>query len=301
MAFDLFDLIIKRLQDPDMQDGPDIPADVRSFLGKLGMLNDVPIYYIIPDERYLPMQTSPINGRPVEQGAFKFFWLDKEWIECLMDGALSIGGDDDRELVLTKAMGGNYVAEVYLQEKKNRLTKQLYGAYPPEEFKKQYDTRIQKYLNNGQPDPTRAQNNWCYTGFLMRSSLISGWPGVEVIAQGNDPNEEGQPSGQLRPLQLMRMDLIAPDTLFCICEGIISNVEIKQPAEALHFGMDDNYMVNGTKVNISAPDNMCSGGVIDVLKLSSDLHTKNSAQLAEQMVAKPLKFIVNISWNPDQS
>ena len=301
MAFNLFDLVIKRLQDPALQDGPDVPDVVRSFLGNLGLLNDVPIYYLIPDERYLPMQTAPINNRPVEQGAFKFFWLDKEWIECLMDGALSIGGDDDRELLLTKAMGGNYVAEVYLQEKKDRLTKQLYGSYPPDEFKQQYDTRIQKYLNNGQPEPTRAQNNWCYTGFLMRSSLISSWPGVEVVAQGNDPDDDGQPSGPPRPLQLVRMDMIAPDTLFCICEGIISNVEIKQPAEALHFAIDDQYQVNGVKVDVSQPDSMCSGGVIDVLKLAAGLGATNSAQWAQQMVAKPLKFMVNISWKADKS
>jgi hypothetical protein len=298
MATNIYDLVNQRLAKPDTADHPDIPADVRTFLGNLGMLNGVPIYYLIPDERYLPMQTSPINGQPVEQGAFKFFWLDKEWMECLMDGALSIGGDSDRELLLTKAMGGDYVAEVYLAGKKDRLAKQLYGAYSPDELKTQFDTRIQRYLNNGRPEPTRAQNNWCYTGFLMRSSLISSWPGVEVIAQGNDPNEDGMPSGEIRPLQLVRMELIAPDTLFCICEGIISEVEIKQPAEALHFGFDDTYQVDGKKLAISAADNFCSGGVIDITKLVSDLSTINSAQLAEELVAKPLKFLVNLTWSP---
>jgi hypothetical protein len=300
MALDIYNLINQRLARPGDQDHPDVPADVRSFLGNLGMLNGVPIYYLIPDERFLPMQTATLNNHPVEQGAFKFFWLDKEWIECLMDGALSIGGDSDRELVLTKAMGGNYVAEVYLQGKKDRLTKQLYGSYPPEMFKDEYNSRLQKYLNNGQPEPTRAQNNWCYTGFLMRSSLISAWPGIEVTAQGVDPNEEGQPGAVTRPLQLIRMDLIAPDTLFCICEGIISEVEIKQPAEALHFGITDDYKVDNKLLSVTAADSVCSGGVIDVIKLAADLGVTNSAQLARQMVAKPLKFMVNLSWNPEK-
>jgi hypothetical protein len=294
---DLFELVNEKLNDWEAQkDGgipePDVPEEVRSFLGNLGMLNGIPIYYLIPDVRYLAMRTAKINGHDIEQGAFKFFWLDKEWIECLMDGALSIGNDDERSLILTKAMSGNYVAEVYLRNKTDRLKKQLSNAYTPEEFETEFDKRRQRYLNNGKPEPTRAQNNWCYTGFLMRSELISAWPGIEVLAKGKDPNDTKIPDNPERVLQLVRMERIAADTLFCICEGIISQVEIKQPHEVLHFGL--------TMSNKDVTDPERSAGVIDISKLSKDLKVTDSASFAQNMMTQPYRFIIKITWEENK-
>ena len=83
MAFDIFNLVNTRLKESQNEDLPDVPDEVRSFLGNLGMLNGIPLYYLIPDEKYLPMATAKLNNVVVEQGAFKFFWLDKEWIEAI--------------------------------------------------------------------------------------------------------------------------------------------------------------------------------------------------------------------------
>jgi hypothetical protein len=301
MSFDLFDKVTSRLQSQSGQesaDSPDVPELVASFLGNLGMLKDIPVYYLIPDERYLPLGSAQLNGVEVEQGAFKFFWLDSEWIECLMDGATSIGADESRSLLLTKAMGGDYVASVYLSGKKARLKAQLTGAYSPGEFQDEFDNRFAAYLNNGHPSPTLAMNNWQYTGFFMRSTLIQGWPGIEVIAEGRDSDSTDD---VIRPLQVIRMERIAVDTLFCICEGIISQVVINQPKEALHFGFEEGNTVDTTKGTVSATvssaDGYCSGGVVDIAGLASALGAADAAQFAQPMLVKPLKFTVDISWN----
>ena len=41
---------------------PEVPDEVRSFLGNIGMLNGIPIYYLIPDEQYLTMGSAILNG-----------------------------------------------------------------------------------------------------------------------------------------------------------------------------------------------------------------------------------------------
>jgi len=296
MAFDLFKKVEETLQkESDNPSGvlPEltIPKDIRNFLGQLGILKNIPIYYLIPDEKYLP-QTIENEG-----GVLKLFWMDKEWIECLLDGALSFGDDEDRQFLLAKAMAGNYVAEVYYDETKERIKKQLKGSYSPSEFKTQFDARIKrkhiKFFDNGEPEPTIAQNNWCYTGFLMRSTLISSWIGVEVIAKGNDPNVANAP---LRPLQVIRLERLSSDTLFCLCEGIIRQVEIVQPPEAFHFGVSEKDS-GPYEVNDKVVDFRTTSGVININKLQSDLGSKNSGNFAKAMASKPLKVFMDIEWN----
>jgi hypothetical protein len=56
-----------------------LPEAVNEWFVGLGMLNDVPYNYLVPDERELP------------QPSLRFFSIDSAWIACLLDGAFSIG------------------------------------------------------------------------------------------------------------------------------------------------------------------------------------------------------------------
>lgn len=325
MSADLFAQVKERLNKPEITPGtgmPDVPYDVRSFLGGLGLLRGVPIYYLIPSEHYLPKISITENDSTVEQGSLKMFWLDKEWIECLIDGALSIGPDDDRIALLDKAMAGNYVAEVFYNDTREQIKKQLAGIYTPEEFESELQKRLERkaiMLKEGQPEPTVAQNNWCYTGFLMRSSILSAWVGVEVVAQGRNPNITVKPGGPkegeatvpdeeteenpVRPLQVVRLERLANDTLFCICEGIISQLVITQPTEGFHFGLNSDesgkYKVADTSVPFKS-----TPGVIDIKKLVNGLNTgqdaakqiDNSAKYARKMHSMPVKISIDVSW-----
>lgn len=67
------------------------------------------------------------------------------------------------------------------------------------------------------------------TGFLMRSQAVTHWPGLEVQAYGRD--------GQTR-LPILRFEALAADVLLCLFDGIVGKVDIHEPPEGLHFGLD---------------------------------------------------------------
>jgi len=58
---------------------PAPPADIAAWFADLALLRGVPFNYLVPDERMLPAE----SGR--------FFRLDGMWVDCLLDGAFSIG------------------------------------------------------------------------------------------------------------------------------------------------------------------------------------------------------------------
>jgi hypothetical protein len=62
------------------------PEQIRVWLAGLSLLEGVPFSYLGPDERMLPPES------------IRIFWLDSLWIECLLDGACSIGRHTDADV-----------------------------------------------------------------------------------------------------------------------------------------------------------------------------------------------------------
>ena len=54
-------------------------AGISAWFDGLSHLAGVPFDYLVPDERMLPTES------------IRFFWLDSLWVDCLLDGAFSIG------------------------------------------------------------------------------------------------------------------------------------------------------------------------------------------------------------------
>lgn len=304
---------------------PDVPPEVRLFLGRLSMLHGLAPEYLVPDEKLLPKfreEKQHDGSVQVEYGALRFFWIDPAWIECLLDGALSVGPDADREFLLTNAMRANYMAEAFQKEQIERFKKQLSGSYTPAEFKAEMLARVKaKGINIKGGDvteiagPTNAQDNWRFTGFLLRSSLISGWRGIEIEVKGKDTASD--PPAAIRTLQLVRMERIAPDTLFCLCEGVITSVVIIQPPENLHFGLngdsDRNYFtkqLSGVSTDkerqpttIDVP--MRGKRVVNVTELIAGMNralsvTANSAGFAMEMVSQPIRNEITVNWEQEK-
>lgn len=301
MAFNLLEEVNKKLADTSIsqsKDMPELPPEISSFLGNLGLLKGIPSHYFVPNEFYLPKTLLTDKTEPMEQGSLKMFCLDKDWIEALVDGALSICETDTlsltgkktnyRKILLDKAMAGNYVAEVFYQDSKEQIKQQLYGLYSPSEFEKELNARIAlKNINlstneNGKrcAMPTVAQANWCYTGFFMRSVLISAWSGVEITAKGKNGYNSDE---AIRPLQVLRLEKLADDILFCICEGYISLIEIKQPQEGLHFTNENNSKIPVNKNGVARFGNMAN-------------KPANSVKFAQELIAKPLIVTLNVTW-----
>lgn len=56
-----------------------IPEAIADWFKKLELLQGLPFNYLIPDERLLPAES------------IRFFWVDSVWVDCLQDGAFSVG------------------------------------------------------------------------------------------------------------------------------------------------------------------------------------------------------------------
>jgi hypothetical protein len=78
----------------------------------------------------------------------------------------------------------------------------------------------------GQPVPQPPPHNLT-GGLLLRSALVSGWPGLSVSATAG---------GQA--VAILRLDFLAPDVLFCLFAGLPDTVVLEEPHEGLQFGVD---------------------------------------------------------------
>lgn len=280
MAYNLFKKVSDELIKDKEAGSPPLPAEVTTFLGKLSLLEGVPLHNLIPDEGYLPLTV--VNG--VEQGSLKIFWLDPEWIESLLNGAISIADDNDG-MMLKRAMEGKYTAQMFYDEAKQKAIATLDNDHKGEEFETELKAKLHaRGLTYGDPSPTTAQTNWQYTGFAMRSSIIAQWEGLSVLAYGTDVSSKAQ-----RQLRIVRLERVASDMLYCICEGLVDSIEITQPNETVYF--DTDRLTNPPK---RQPDL----GVLDIKQIIAQRSANgpiNSAAFAHQMLAKPLKTRLKIT------
>lgn len=56
-----------------------LPEAIATWFANLELLKDIPFNYLVPDARLLPAES------------LRFFWVDSYWVDCLQDGAFSIG------------------------------------------------------------------------------------------------------------------------------------------------------------------------------------------------------------------
>ena len=66
----------------------DIPTAIANWFQDLELLKNVPFNYLVPDTRLLPPES------------LRFFWIDSYWVDCLQDGAFSVGRVTKEDLQL---------------------------------------------------------------------------------------------------------------------------------------------------------------------------------------------------------
>lgn len=210
--------------------------------------------------------------------SIRFFYLDPGWMKCLLEGACSVGKSSSLD-------------ELFDQKLRNRFL-DLAG-------KKATEVRAGE----------RGNLNWPLTGFLLRSDLVEGWQGLEMKASGVD----GQ-GNHIDPLQALRIDRLSPDIMLCLFNGKVTEIEIKQPPEGLHFGVE--YSDNAYKkfhlrkltpakeagdqidARVEVPMRPGSKRVMDVQALATQMKEAlqksgsfTSAEFAVQMVESPGKAL----------
>ena len=156
------------------------------WLGDLLLLKPLPFYYLVPDEAMLPKE------------AIKFFRLDRNWLACLFDGAMSIGRTTDSQWAHDQA---------FLQQYFNQALQQAGISTDP-----------------GRP----------ITGFILRSAAVKGWwPGIQAEGFSSGADEPGD----VDLLPRLRLDTLAPEILFGFFDGDARRINIHEAAQGTHFGI----------------------------------------------------------------
>jgi hypothetical protein len=216
------------------------PDLVTSFLGRLNLLHGVPFEYFVPDEKLLPPES------------LKFFSIDPQWLNGLIGGALSVGRGNTIRFLLNKTLAGTFAADI-LEEARAVRHRSHTGEAPA--------TRV--------ADDTATD---AFSGFLLRSRILEGWPGLEVRAYSSS----GQQTDH--ELAMLRLDRVAADVLFGLVDGQLDKLEITQPPEGLHFAVKDKPIFRNEAMR-----------VLDIRGMAGPSKT-GAASFAERNISQPLRF-----------
>ncbi|GIK95839.1 MAG: hypothetical protein BroJett029_00480 [Alphaproteobacteria bacterium] len=177
-----------------------VPRDLRQWLARLRLLEGVPFAYLVADSELLPPES------------VRFFYLDRNWTDALVQGALSVGT---------------------LNSADRAQLEPLYGEIRRELDEEERDVR----MPGG--EPVQRGTAGVITGFLLRSRAVSGWPGMHVRAYSREVggDEEIVPESHPNRLKLLRLERLAPAVLFALFDGIPQLVHLEEPRQGLQFGV----------------------------------------------------------------
>ncbi len=227
-----------------------IADDLVEWIARLVLLYPVPFHYLVPHQTLLPSES------------LRFFHLDNNWVDALVDGAFSIA--------------------VRSLDRKRKERTELQSALS----KIVYQHRLRLQGKNPQWDPKETYMSIPKSGFLLRSRIVTGWPGVELTVKTDAAPDPNLP-------EILRFDQIADGVLFCLARGLIQEVTFREPREGITFGVGSDGKVKATKTGKTVDvkkDLLRSGpsaGVVEIAKLQKELTTTGSAELANEMIRKP--------------
>jgi hypothetical protein len=199
----------------------DVPVSVSNWFEQLALLKGIPFAYLVPDENLLP------------QESIRFFQLDNMWMECLLDGAFSVG----RVLACDCDHDSNY-------DHRHKI------------IPHHHDT---------------------ISGFLLRSELVSGWPGLQVDGYNVTDVDDNTPK-----LTLKRMDRLSMNVMICLFEGELQAVDIHQKPETIHFGFNK-------------PDSRHNNNYYKVLRKNSGEEMDKVVEIENRLWGNELLRVLSIS------
>lgn len=185
-----------------------LPEPLARWLGQLAILEGVPFNALVPDARMLPEES------------IRFFYLDQNWLDALLDGALSVAAAFDAhhaatvELLRAHIQRNIQLAAAHERNKKRLARRaQNTGRFPVKE--RSYDV---------DPDPP------LWTGFLLRSAAVADWPGLNVRAFRDEAG--------LDPIELLRAERLSPTVLFALFRDTAKRFDVAVPPQGLRFGAE---------------------------------------------------------------
>lgn len=200
----LQDIAVKDYVVAEAAEGADY---ITEWLANLYLLEEVPFENLIPSPDLLPPES------------VKFFYVDSNWLDCLIEGALSIGLQSSRD-------------QYYQNLTKNQIRSSTYHAV--------YQARtkiIRKYTRQKPPLTEDSVDKTAMAGMLLRSAAVTDWPGLEVKAYAQTLPDSTPDTSTFIPL--LRMDRLSSDILLCLWGQVPAAVTINEPQEGIQFGFED--------------------------------------------------------------
>jgi hypothetical protein len=189
------DALRERMSNPAQVDADQpqarLPQYTMSFLAHLRLLLGVPFEYLVPDAALLPEES------------IRFFHLDRSWTDRLVDGVLAVGAVGSREQAHYHAAAPALTT----------LLDTLEPAVRP----------AQRGLGPLAPAPAA---DLAVTGFMLRSTLVSGWPQLEVRAYRRGIK-----------LTLLRLERLSTAVMIALFAGVPDRVELEEPHHGMQFGV----------------------------------------------------------------
>lgn len=75
------------------------------------------------------------------------------------------------------------------------------------------------------------------SGFLLRSELVAGYPGLQVLGYAQGFGDADNPDEDTA-LRVLRKEKLSDNVLLCIFEGDVRTLDFFQKPDVLHFGLD---------------------------------------------------------------
>lgn len=195
-----FDEIVPTLGDNDW-------STILSWIGARMWLTGIPTHYLVPDAGFLPPES------------IRFFHVDSAWMDCFIDGALSVANHLARE------------TDPVRQEIKNRIKASL-GII----------TGSGNVAHNPQV-PT--------FGFFLRSAVVAAFPDMRIeVPYTTDKTKNTSVQGGRLPILVRKQ--FAKDITMCLLDrvptgGQIASIKISQPVHQQCFSVGDFLDANSVE------------------------------------------------------
>jgi len=247
-----------------------IADELVEWIARLVLLYPVPFHYLVPHQSLLPSES------------LRFFHLDDNWVNALVDGAFSIAVRDvatERKALRTE-----------LQETLSQIV---------------YQHRLRLQGQSPAWKPSESYMSVPKSGFLLRSRIVTGWPGVEITVKTSARPDPNLPA-------ILRFDQISDGVLFCLARDVIQEVTFREPLEGLSFGVGSDGKVTAKKTGQSVDVKTGfiragSGGVLDITKLQQQLTSADSGGVLDSTTPQQeltsggsAQFAINMIREPEE-
>lgn len=164
---------------------------VKWLMDTLFLLN-IPAHYLVPDPAFVPPES------------LRFFYIDPNWLDCLLDGALSLANHLDRD---------------------DDLIRQC------------IKTAFNTYLSTPCTGKLLPQTPSC--GFFIRSKAVTAFPDLHISVTW--PASITPPPGAT---DILRLERLSPDLLFVLLDRApsdpaLASITISQPAHQQCFSLGE--------------------------------------------------------------